>query len=182
MSLSNFSELKVPKRKCKKVPKRTCQPVYKPITRTYRQKVCQRCEKRPPRAVQVKKPYKDCYYEEPQQKCRPIYKEECTDVEDKICSIEYKEECQDVPEEVCQPVERQKCRQVPMQECKMVDQTHCNPKNECTTKYEMKCKKIPGIKIAFGQNVDISRKTSSRDLTKKLPRILSKNFIPMMML
>jgi len=59
-------------------------------------------------------------------------------------SITYKEECQDVPEEVCQPVERKKCRQVPMQECKMVDQTHCSPKNECTTKYEMKCKKIPG--------------------------------------
>ena len=137
---------KVPKRKCKKVPKRSCRPVSKPITRTYRQKVCQKCEKRPPRSVQVKKPYKDCYYEEAQQKCVPIYEEECTDVEDKICSITYKEECQDVPEEVCQPVERKKCRQVPMQECKMVDQTHCSPKNECTTKYVMKCKKIPGKK------------------------------------
>ena len=97
----------------------------------------------------MKKPYKDCYYQEPQQKCTPIYKEECKDVKTQTCSTAYKEECKDIPEEVCQPVERQKCRKVPMQECKMVDQPHCGPKNECTTKYEMKCKKVPGKNFTF---------------------------------
>ena len=39
----------------------------------------------------------------------------------------------------------QECQQVPVQECRMVDKSKCqNSKEECTTKYEMKCEALPG--------------------------------------
>ena len=47
--------------------------------------------------------------------------------------------------QICQPYIGQECQQVPVQECRMVDKSKCqNSKEECTTKYEMKCEALPG--------------------------------------
>ena len=107
--------LQIPKRKCFKKPRKVCRPVSKPVTRTYRQNVCQKCHKRPPTKKYIKLPVRECHQEEPKEICTPKYAEECTDVPEKVCKTRYEEKCIDEPKEICKPTTTKECRQEPMQ-------------------------------------------------------------------
>ena len=132
-----------PKQKCSQKVRNVCKPVSKPITRTYRQFFCQKCHKQPPKEQVIRKPVKQCYYEDVKPDCKPQYQQECQTYPERQCQTKYKEVCSNEPKEVCLPHVGEQCRQKPLQECRMVDKQHCNPKKECTTKYEMKCEALP---------------------------------------
>ena len=55
--------LQEPKKICTPNYKETCKKVSKPITRTYREKVCQKCRQRKPKEVVIKVPKEECFYE-----------------------------------------------------------------------------------------------------------------------
>ena len=105
---------------------------------------CQKCHKQPPKEKVIRKPVKQCYYEDVKPDCQPQYQQECQTYPERQCQTKYKEVCSNEPKEVCLPHVGEQCRQKPLQECRMVDKQHCNPKKECTTKYVMACKKVPG--------------------------------------
>ena len=107
--------LQEPKKICTPNYKETCKKVSKPITRTYREKVCQKCRQRKPKEVVIKVPKEECFYENQPPICEPTYEKECKDVPEKTCKTKYKENCTDTPKEKCKPVSRKKCRQEPMQ-------------------------------------------------------------------
>ena len=98
----------------------------KPITRTYRENVCQKCQERPPKKKIVQVPVKTCRKVKPTYKptkptykptkptykptestykptkpiCEPLYEEECEDIPKMECHTRYEDNCTDEPEEV----------------------------------------------------------------------------------
>ena len=89
--------------------------MVKPITRTYREHVCQVCEPGDRREVLVEVPEQECNWEDQEPICEAKYEEDCKEVPEEKCVTRQNEKCMDMPQEECKPVTRKRCHQKPMQ-------------------------------------------------------------------
>ena len=111
----------------------------KPITRTYRENVCQKCQERPPKKKIVQVPVKTCRKVKPKyQPTKPTYKP--TESPYKPTEPPYKpawfttEPPYKPTKPICEPLYEEECEDIPKMECHTSYEDNCTDEPKEVTK------------------------------------------------